>query len=305
MVKKQNILLKKKSNRTKLCKTDKVIMAFVYTFVILMFALFAFPLIYVLACSFSSGKSILLGKVFLLPNEFTFENYKYLFEDGTIWKGLRNSALYTIVGTTLSVIFTMMAGYALSQKSIAKNIVMKIFIVTLYFGGGLVPSFILVNNLGMYNRVSSLIIPSLISVWNIILVKTYFQSSLSTEIIESAKIDGCNSIQLFCKVALPLSIPIMVVIALYYGVGKWNSYFEAMIFLRNEEYYPLQLIIKNLLITVESSPGSSSAIDINTIYRAEAVKYCAIVISVLPMAIVFPFAQKYFKRGIMLGSMKG
>ena len=280
-------------------------MVFVYAFVFFMFALFVFPLIYVLACSFSSGKSILLGEVFLWPRRFTLENYSYFLKEELVWKSMRNSLIYTVVGTTLSVVLTMMAGYALSQKSIARNFIMKMFIVTLYFGGGLVPSFILVTKLGMYNHVTSLIIPSMISVWNIILVKTYFQSSLSPELLDAAKIDGCNPVQSFFRVALPLATPILVVITLYYGVGKWNSYFDAMIFLRNENYYPLQLVIKNLLITVESTPGQSSSYDIDTVYRAEAVKYCAIVISIIPMAIAFPFAQRYFKRGIMLGSMKG
>ena len=265
------------------------------------------PLGYVLIASFMDPSTLISQGISFNPSDWTVEGYKRVFADDSIVRGFLNSLVYSFSFSALTVFVTMITAYPLSKPDLyGRGILMTFFIITMFVGGGLIPTYLLIKNLGMLDTVWALIIPGAINVWNIIMARTYF-SGLPRELSEAATIDGANEIQILFKVILPLSKPIMFVLFLYAFVGQWNSYFDAMIYIKNEDLQPLQLVLRNILIQNQPSQdmvGANTAMaEMKQI--AELIKYSTIVISSLPLIIMYPFFQKYFDKGVLVGSIKG
>lgn len=265
------------------------------------------PLIYVLVASFMDPATLINKGISFNPKDWTIQGYQRVFADDSILRGFVNSLFYSFSFSLLTVFITMITAYPLSRPNLAgKKIIMTFFVITMFVGGGLIPTYLLVKNLGMLDSVWAIIVPGAINVWNIILARTYF-SALPKELSEAATIDGANDLQILFKVMLPLAKPIMFVLFLYAFVGQWNSYFDAMIYIKNPDLQPLQLVLRNILIQNQPSQDMVGA---NTVMAemkqiAELIKYATIVISSLPLIIMYPFFQKYFDKGVLVGSVKG
>ena len=265
------------------------------------------PLIYVLVASFMDPATLINKGISFNPKDWTIQGYQRVFADDSILRGFVNSLFYSFSFSLLTVFITMITAYPLSRPNLAgKKIIMTFFVITMFVGGGLIPTYLLVKNLGMLDSVWAIIVPGAINVWNIILARTYF-SALPKELSEAATIDGANDLQILFKVMLPLAKPIMFVLFLYAFVGQWNSYFDAMIYIKDPDLQPLQLVLRNILIQNQPSQdmvGANTAMaEMKQI--AELIKYATIVISSLPLIIMYPFFQKYFDKGVLVGSMKG
>ncbi|MDR9856284.1 carbohydrate ABC transporter permease [Paenibacillus sp. VCA1] len=294
-------------------KRDKAFLVFNYLYVFLAFLIVFYPLVYMISASISDPKFVGSGKMWLWPKGFTLEGYKRVFENSNIWTGYANTILYTAVGTAINLVVTLPAAYALSRRDfVGRNFFMGMFMVTMFFGGGLVPTYLLVKQLGMINTMWAIVIPSAASIWNIIVSRTFFQSSIPKELQEAAQIDGCTNMRLFVKIILPLSMPIIAVMALFYGVGNWNSYFSALIYLNDSAKYPLQLVLRQILVLQEMAAQGGGAIDASTAAAmnskaeiAALVKYAVIIVATVPVIVIYPFLQRYFVQGVMIGSVKG
>jgi len=266
-----------------------------------------YPVLYVLAASFSSKIPVESGQVTIYPIGFNVDNYLLVFKDARIMRAFTNSVLYTVVGTCSNLMVTGMMAYALSRKQLAfRKIYNWVIIIPLYFSGGLIPTFILVFNLGLYGSMWALILPNLVGITNLIIMRTFFQN-LPVEMEESASIDGANDLKIFFRIILPLSKPVVFTIALYYLVGYWNAWFSAFIYLPDRNMAPLQLVIRELIIMGQSilealEAGTSS--DLATV-NLNGIRYATLFVSMLPMLMVYPFIQKYFVQGVMIGSLKG
>ncbi|HHA5344981.1 TPA: carbohydrate ABC transporter permease [Enterococcus faecium] len=265
------------------------------------------PLIYVLVASFMDPATLINKGISFNPKDWTIQGYQRVFADDSILRGFVNSLFYSFSFSLLTVFITMITAYPLSRPNLAgKKIIMTFFVITMFVGGGLIPTYLLVKNLGMLDSVWAIIVSGAINVWNIILARTYF-SALPKELSEAATIDGANDLQILFKVMLPLAKPIMFVLFLYAFVGQWNSYFDAMIYIKDPDLQPLQLVLRNILIQNQPSQdmvGANTAMaEMKQI--AELIKYATIVISSLPLIIMYPFFQKYFDKGVLVGSVKG
>lgn len=265
------------------------------------------PLIYVLVASFMDPATLINKGISFNPKDWTIQGYQRVFADDSILRGFVNSLFYSFSFSLLTVFITMITAYPLSRPNLAgKKIIMTFFVITMFVGGGLIPTYLLVKNLGMLDSVWAIIVPGAINVWNIILARTYF-SALPKELSEAATIDGANDLQILFKVMLPLAKPIMFVLFLYAFVGQWNSYFDSMIYIKDPDLQPLQLVLRNILIQNQPSQdmvGANTAMaEMKQI--AELIKYATIVISSLPLIIMYPFFQKYFDKGVLVGSVKG
>lgn len=265
------------------------------------------PLIYVLVASFMDPATLINKGISFNPKDWTIQGYQRVLADDSILRGFINSLFYSFSFSLLTVFITMITAYPLSRPNLAgKKIIMTFFVITMFVGGGLIPTYLLVKNLGMLDSVWAIIVPGAINVWNIILARTYF-SALPKELSEAATIDGANDLQILFKVMLPLAKPIMFVLFLYAFVGQWNSYFDAMIYIKDPHLQPLQLVLRNILIQNQPSQdmvGANTAMaEMKQI--AELIKYATIVISSLPLIIMYPFFQKYFDKGVLVGSVKG
>ncbi|AYJ44410.1 MULTISPECIES: carbohydrate ABC transporter permease [Enterococcus] len=265
------------------------------------------PLIYVLVASFMDPATLINKGISFNPKDWTIQGYQRVLADDSILRGFINSLFYSFSFSLLTVFITMITAYPLSRPNLAgKKIIMTFFVITMFVGGGLIPTYLLVKNLGMLDSVWAIIVPGAINVWNIILARTYF-SALPKELSEAATIDGANDLQILFKVMLPLAKPIMFVLFLYAFVGQWNSYFDAMIYIKDPDLQPLQLVLRNILIQNQPSQdmvGANTAMaEMKQI--AELIKYATIVISSLPLIIMYPFFQKYFDKGVLVGSVKG
>lgn len=266
-----------------------------------------YPLVYILIASFTDPVTLLNEGISFNVSEWTLEGYITILSDPAMIRGFINSFIYSTLFALLSVSTSVMAGYALAQKElVGRSFISNIFVVTMFFGGGLVPTYLLIKSLGMLDTIWAIILPGAVNVWNIILSRTYFQS-LPKELIESSKIDGADDLQTFIKIILPLAKPIILVLVLYAFVAQWNSYFDAMIYLKSDDLAPLRLVLRRILIQNEPMPGMiSDQLALAELKRlSEMIKYAAIVISSLPLMIMYPFFQKYFEEGVMVGSIKG
>lgn len=291
----------------KLSVSDKVFYIIVDFVMLIALLLVVIPLLNVLSSSISEPKAVLQGKITVFPRGLSFEGYKAVFADGKIMIGYLNSIFYTVVGTCLSVAVAIMFAYPLSRKDLkGRNYFMAFLTFTMLFSGGIIPSFLLVRSLHMVNTRWAVILPGLISAYNIIIARTFFMTSIPDELLEAAQIDGCGNMRFIWSVVLPLSKSIIAVLALFYGVAIWNNWFSAYIYLHDVNKYPLQLVLKEILFGNSTSMSAASGGgDSNLDALSESIKYACIMISCIPAWIIYPFVQKYFVKGMMIGSLKG
>lgn len=267
-----------------------------------------YPLVYVVSASFSSSYAVLSGKVWLWPVEPSLDGYKAVFKNKNILTGFQNTVFYTLAGTFINIVMTILAAYPLSRKDFrGRNKFMLLFVFTMMFNGGLIPTYFLVKDLHLIDTVWAMLIPTALSVWNVIIMRTYFQTTIPGELLEASQIDGCNDFRFLLKIVVPLSGPIIAVIALFYAVGHWNQYFNAMIYLKNPQLYPLQLILRDILVQNEVRIDMLGDVKSAAARQGlrELLKYSLIVISSVPLMLVYPFVQKFFVKGVMIGSIKG
>lgn len=281
-----------------------------------MLLIVAYPLYFVIIASISSPAAVNTGKVLFSPLGITIEGYKFVLQNDEIWSGYMNTIILTIVGTIINLVMTMTGAYALSKSHLPYiRPIMFIFTFTMFFSGGMVPSYLLISNtLKLRNTIWALILPSAVSVYNLILVRTYYRTSIPGELLEAAEIDGCLDFRAFIHIVLPLSKPIIATMALFYGIGHWNQFFQALIYINERAKFPLQLVLRNILLQGNTAmtdmlSGGLSAENAKYVaemmQRAEILKYAVIIVSTIPVLVVYPFLQKYFVRGIMAGSLKG
>lgn len=267
-----------------------------------------YPLYFVFIASISDATSISTGQVILLPKNLSLVGYKRILQDARIWSGYRNSILYTLGTTALGVTTTVMAGYSFSRSDLAgRRVLMLLYIFTMYFSGGLIPTYLVVKQLGLMGSPWVVILLGSVSVYNIIIARSFFSGNIPPELFEAASIDGCGNGQFFMSIVVPLSKSIVAVLALYYAVAQWNGYFNALVYLNRQEQYPLQLILREILISSQMVQADISDLDaIQEMQRiAATVKYGVIVVASVPMLLIYPFVQKYFVKGVMIGSVKG
>ena len=260
------------------------------------------------AASFSSPTAVATSRVVLWPVDFSLEGYRAVFSNPYVLTGYRNTIFYTALGTTINVSITLVAAYPLSRKDLPyRGFFMFLFTFTMFFSGGLIPTYLLVNSLQMVGTIWAILLPGALSVYNMILVRTFMQSSIPTDLLEAAQIDGCSDLRFFFTMVLPLSKAVIAVITLYYAVGHWNAYFDAMIYLNRKETYPLQIILRDILIAnqISSNDIVDDAILAGKQGMADLLKYSLIIVSSLPIICMYPFVQKYFVKGVMIGSIKG
>lgn len=279
-----------------------------YSILAIFLIVILYPLIYVLSASFSSGRAVTTGQVWLWPVDFTLDGYRAIFRDDMLLTGFKNSLFYTFVGTFINVVLTILAAYPLARRNlVGGGPIMMFFVFTLVVSGGLIPTYFVVRDLGLINTRWALILPSALSVWNVIITRTFFQSSIPEELREAAQLDGCSDFRFLRDCVIPLSGPIIAVNALFYAIGHWNSYFSALIYIHDQSLYPLQLVLRQIL--VENKVDISMVSDLNEMIERqnlrELLKYSLIVVSSVPLLIVYPFVQKHFVRGVLIGSLKG
>jgi putative aldouronate transport system permease protein len=296
-------------NTSNLYKFDKGSNIFFYTintFILLLLAFIVlYPLYFIIIASISDPDAVLAGKVFLYPVNITLSGFGKILEKADVWKGYLNTIIYTILTVVISLLVTIPAGWALSRKNLMfRKAFMVYFIIPMFFGGGLIPFYNVMSGLHLVNTVWAIILPSVLSVWNLFMTKTFFESSIPNSLIEAAKIDGAGHFRTFITVVVPLAKPIIAVMALYYAIGQWNSYFNAMIFLQNEKLYPLQLVLKEILIATESTVGGSGETILEQYRLATQIKYVSVIVSSIPVLMLYPLVQKYFEQGVMIGSLK-
>ncbi|NSW92048.1 MAG: carbohydrate ABC transporter permease [Firmicutes bacterium] len=271
-----------------------------------------YPLYFVLIASISDPDLVNTGKVVLIPKKITFMGYVRVFQDGEILTGYRNTIFYAITGTLINLFMTLTSAFVLSKKRLrGRTFFTFLFAFTMFFSGGLIPTYLLIKKLGMLNKIWALLIPNAVSMYNIVVARTFFANSVPVEIEESAMIDGCNTTYTFVKIVLPLSKALIAVLALFYGIGHWNSFFDALIYITNRKLYPLQLILREILIQNELKTAMMDVMAVGDdvismqMKIASMIKYSVIIVSSLPVLIIYPFLQKYFTQGIMLGALKG
>lgn len=296
-------------NKVHDCTVDKIVYSLNYLFLVLFLIVVLYPFVYIVSCSFSSGQALISGKVTLLPVDPTLEGYKAILEYKDIWTGFANSFLYTISGTLVGLTLTILAAYPLSRSSlIGRKPLMMLFLFTMLFNGGLVPNYMLVLNLGLLNTIWAIILPTALSAYNVIVARTFFITTIPNELHESAELDGCGEFRFLISIVLPLSKAIMAVLVLWIAIGFWNSYFNPMIYLNDKDKYPLQLILREILL-MANVDFTKAAANPELYYKnqqlSEILRYGTIIISSLPLMILYPFIQKYFVQGVMIGSVKG
>jgi ABC-type glycerol-3-phosphate transport system permease component len=287
---------------------DKVFLLILNAFLIMVTALVLYPLIYVLSSSFSSTDAVIAGKVVLWPVEPTLDGYRAVFVNDRVLMGYGNSIIYAAAGTAVNVIMTVLAAYPLSRKYFyGRGFFMFLFTFTMLFSGGMVPLYLLVNKLNLYDTRLAMIIPTALGVYQVIIARTYFKSTIPDELYEASQLDGANELRFIWKIVIPLSTPIVAVLVLMYAVQHWNSYFHALIFLRSFELYPLQIILRDILIqnAFEVEMISDTKEMMQKQGMQDLLKYSLIVVASVPVLAIYPFVQKYFVKGIMIGSLKG
>lgn len=291
-----------KNNRS----SDTVMEAVMYAFAVVILVILMYPLYFIVIASFSDPSAVAGGQVWLFPKGFTLDGYKELLKHENIWIGYRNTILYTVVGTIIGLAVNISAAYALSRKDLAgRKFLSLFFIFTMFFNGGLIPTFLTIRDLHLYDTFLVMVLPFSVGVYNIIVARTFFQTSIPGDLWEAAQIDGCGNLRYFAQVVLPLSKAIIAVLGLWIAVGHWNSYFNALIFLKNPDLHPLQLILRNILITnqMQSGMGTGEAAQI-ALRLANMMRYSVIIVATVPIMCIYPFVQKYFNQGVMIGAVK-
>ena len=289
-------------------KRDKIFDIVNYTILGIVLLCVVYPVYFVLIASISDPASVAEGSVILFPKNITFEGYIRIFMDDTILVGYRNTILYTTIGVILGVFFTSAAAFALSRKELKfRKLVLTLLTFTMFFNGGLIPTYLVVKNLGLMDSMWAILLPSAVWVYNIFIMRTFFTVSIPEELYESAMMDGCSQFRYFSSILLPLSKAILAVMTLFYGMAIWNMFFQPMIYLTDEHKFPLQLILRNILL--ESDVSGGAILDADTVAKrtriSELLKYTAVMVSIIPPLIIYPFLQKHFTQGALSGSVKG
>lgn len=286
---------------------DKILNGFIYFVLAALVIICVYPMWLVLVNSFSDPDMVSMGKVTFLPLGFSLDAYIETFKDSSIMTGYANSLFYTIFGTAFNMLLTIPAAYSLSKRNLkGRGVLMGLFLFTMYFSGGLIPQFVLYKSLGITNTRWVIILHGGLSVYNMIVARSFFESGVPHELEEAAEIDGCSVYQTFVKIVLPLSKAMMGVILLYYAVGRWNDFTSAMYFLPNaEELYPLQMVLRDMINRAQESQRFEGEIAAYYAQILNQIKYAVIVVASVPLLAIFPFVQKYFEKGVMLGSVKG
>jgi len=304
----------KSSLRMRKTRGDKIFDGINTLIWIFLLGVILYPLWLILIASVSNPDAVNAGKVLLWPLDFSLMGYEAVFQYNDLWNSYLNSVYYTIAGSALSVVVTMMAAYALTRKFMGKGLFNFIFVFTMFFTGGLIPTFLMMRTMGLYNTRTLMVIVNCVSVWNLMVARTYIATTVPNEMYEAAVMDGANHFTYFLRIVLPLSGTIIAVLSVYYGVARWNDYFTALVYIRDRGKLPLQTILREILATLQASSSSDAffsayADDIKgmteAIRKAEVAKYCSIVISTGPAVILYIFMQKYFVKGVMIGSLKG
>ena len=289
-------------------KGDRVFNIVVTAIVILLALIVLLPMINIVACSFSAPSAVSSGKVLLWPVNFTLENYKLVLQYEDVWIGYRNTIFYTVAGTLINVFMTLICAYPLSVKSFSgRHFLNKMFMFTMIFSGGMIANYILMRDLKLINTIWAVLLPGAINVCNVMITRTYIETSIPRDLEESARIDGCSYFMYFLKFVLPLAKPIIAVIAMYYAVAHWNSYFSAFLYLSDDNLYPLQLFLREILINSQMDGGGITDPEMLMAMQgiSNALKYVVIVVSTFPLMCIYPFVQKYFVKGVMIGAVKG
>ena len=297
-------------NLTARTKGDKIFDFFNTTFFTIILFITIYPLYFMVIASFSSPEAVNNGEIWLWPKDITFKGYEMIFDHDKIWTGYKNSVIYTVIGTLINVVLTITGGYALSRKDLAgRNIFMFFIVFTMFFSGGMIPTYLLVKDLGMVNTIWAMVIPNAISAYNLIIVRTFFQGTIPDELLEAGKMDGCTNWKFFLKIVVPLSTPIIAVMVLFHAVGHWNAYFNALIYLRDAALHPLQLVLRDVLVLSQANEvtdsGALASMEAEMQNISDLIKYGVVIIASLPMLILYPFVQKHFVKGVMIGSIKG
>ena len=293
-------------------KVDKIFKVFIFLFLTAALMIVLYPLIYIVSASISNPAAVNSGKMWLWPVDMTFDGYKMIFQNDDIWRGYLNTIFYTVLGTLINLGVTIPAAYALARKDFyGRNFFTGMFVLTMFFSGGLIPTYLVVKSLGLIDTIWAMVLPNAAAVWNIIIARVFFQATIPKGLEEAAIIDGASNFKMFIKIILPLSAPIIAVMALFYGVGHWNGYFNALIYLSDKEMYPLQLVLREILVLQEMSSqntnitGSMAEAMHSKQQLAAIIKYGVMIVSTLPIIIAYPFLQRYFVKGVMIGSLKG
>ena len=305
--------MKAKSMAIQETRADRVFRTVVYAILGVLLVVYVYPLYFVVIASISDPNAVYNGEVLFYPAQITMEGYEEIFQYRELWVGYLNSVFYTVVGVLINITLTMMAAYALSRREMMlRGAILKLFMFTMFFGGGMIPSYLLVKNLGLLDTRWVLLLNGAVSVYNLIITRTYFQTSIPNELFESAYIDGATEWQTFLKIALPLSGAIIAVMALYAAVGTWGSWYTAFIYITDQKKWPLQLRLRQILILNQTQSldyGMMSQEEIEMLqhqaFMVYTMKYAIIFIACAPMLVLYPFVQKYFVKGVMIGSLKG
>lgn len=294
----------------KLVNQDRIFDGVNRVLMIVLLIVFVWPLWFVLIASISDPTQVWQGNVILMPKNITLDAYKEVIQYETIWIGYRNTILYTVLGTIINLVLTVCGAYPLSRRDFApRKFLLIILMITMYFSGGLVPSYLVVNKLGLVDTIWAMIIPNAVSMFNIIITRTYFINSIPEELHEATQLDGANTAQYLFKVVLPLSKPILAVITLFYAVGHWNDFYSALIYINSQQLLPLQSVLRKLLLSTQMTLQLTSSMSPDEIMRktqlAQTLKYSSIIVSTVPVLCLYPLVQKHFVKGIMVGSVKG
>ncbi len=305
-------MAREKKKTIKRAKSDVVFDGVIFVILTFILLIVAYPLYFIIISSFSSPDQVSAGKVIFYPIGFTLEGYKKVFENKQVITGFINSLIYTTVGTCVNLLLTIPTAYALSRRKFqGRKFVTIFYMITMFISGGMIPTYLVVQKLGLLDSMWALILPGSLSVYNMIVARTFFQQNISEELYEAAELDGCGHGRFFFSIALPLSKAIIAIMVLYYGVGHWNSYFSALLYMQTEDKYPLQLVLRSILVqnSAQLSQTITSAAQQEAMRKqqeaVELMKYSLIIISSIPVLILYPFIQKHFTKGVMIGSVKG
>ena len=300
-------MAKLKSIRRQVTGKDLAFNIVLYAICIIILLIVVYPLYFIVIASFSNPTEVANGKVWLWPSQFTVDGYKEILRHAEIWVGYRNTIFYTVAGTLIGLAVNIPAAYALSRRDlVGRKVITFYFIFTMFFNGGLIPTYFTIRDFGLYNSFWVMVLPFSVVVYHIIIARTFFDSSLPQGLLDAAQIDGCSNLRFFFQIALPLSKAVLAVIALYTAVAQWNAYFNALVYIKDDGLKPLQLIIRNILITKQSIAGTGDGLSAQEARRlSELMKYAVIIVTTVPIMCVYPFVQKYFSKGVMIGAIKG
>lgn len=298
----------KTPRRKRISGNDAVFYSIIGVVIFILTVIVLYPIIYIVSASFSSSVAVAEGAVWLWPVNFSLEAYKAVLDYKDIWLGYRNTIFYVVVGTLLNVAMAMICAYPLARKNLwGRNVISFVFSFTMWFGGGMIPGYLLIKSLGMLDTPWALIIPGAMSVYNMIVARSFIQNNVPEELLEASQIDGCTDFQFFFRIVLPLSKAIIAVLTLWHAVGHWNSYFSAFLYITDKELYPLQIFLKEIL--VQSDVNSEVVVDASEAVQManlkNLLKYAVIVVSTVPLFTFYPFVQKHFVKGVTIGSVKG